>query len=180
MKPEDVELLANLDSKLAVVRDRTRSVALRYTTGFFLYGEGGMGKSYAVLTELDRLNADYKLHNSRMTGRGLFDALCDFPDSIHVLEDMEALFDDRMAQGVLRSALWGQAKDDRPVRHRHLEKPQDRPALPLRGRRHRHLEPPARRPAGVERHRHPHQPHPTARQQRRGGCADAEHRLKRL
>jgi hypothetical protein len=116
MKPEDVKLLANLDSKMAVVRDRTRSVALRYTTGFFLYGEGGVGKSYVVLTELDRLKADHKLHNSRMTGRGLFDALCDFPDSIHVLEDMEALFDDRMAQGVLRSALWGLVKDERPVR----------------------------------------------------------------
>ena len=116
MKPEDVLLLAALDSKMAVVRDRTRSVALRYTTGFFLYGDGGVGKSFAVLNELDRLKADYKLHNSRMTGRGLFDALCDFPESIHVLEDMEAIFDDRMAQGVLRSALWGQVKDDRPVR----------------------------------------------------------------
>jgi hypothetical protein len=65
---------------------------------------------------LDNLEADYKVHNSRMTGRGLFDALCDFPDSVHVLEDMEALFDDRMAQGVLRSALWGQVRDGRPVR----------------------------------------------------------------
>jgi hypothetical protein len=116
MKPEDVKLLAELDSKMAVVRDRTRSVALHYTTGFFLYGDGGLGKSYAVLTELDRLKADYKLHNSRMTGRGLFDALSDFPESVHVLEDMEAIFTDRMAQGVLRSALWGQVKDDRPVR----------------------------------------------------------------
>ena len=116
MKPEDVKLLAELDSKMAVIRDRTRSVALRYTTGFYLYGSGGVGKSFAVLNELERLKTDYKLHNSRMTGRGLFDALCDFPESVHVLEDMEVIFDDRMAQGVLRSALWGQVKDDRPLR----------------------------------------------------------------
>jgi hypothetical protein len=116
MEPQDVKLLAQLDSKMAIVRDRTRSVALGYTTGFFLYGDGGVGKSFAVLSELERLQADFKLHNSRMTGRGLFDALYDFPESIHVLEDMEAIFDDRMAQGVLRSALWGQVKDDCPVR----------------------------------------------------------------
>lgn len=116
MKPEDLKLLAELDSKMAVVRDRTRSVARLYTTGFYLYGSGGVGKSFAVLSELDRLKADYRLHNSRMTGRGLFDALCDCPDSIHVLEDMEALFADRMAQGVLRSALWGQVKAGKPVR----------------------------------------------------------------
>ena len=108
---EDRKQLATLDAKMAVVRDRTRSVAKRYTTGFFLYGPGGCGKSYAVLGELDKLKSDYKLHNSRMTGRGLFDALDEFPDSIHVCEDMEQLVEDRMAQGVLRSALWGQERD---------------------------------------------------------------------
>src|SRR5947208_2683085 len=107
MKPEDVTLLAELDSKMAVIRDRTRSVALRYTTEFYLYGVGGVGKSFVVLNELERLKTDYKLHNSRMTGRGLFDALCEFPESVHVLEDIKAIFEDRMAQGVLRSALWG-------------------------------------------------------------------------
>jgi hypothetical protein len=116
MTAEDIKLLGELDSKMAVVRDRTRSVVLGYTTGFYLYGDGGVGKSYAVLSELDKLEANYKVYNSRMTGRGLFDALCEFPDSIHVLEDMEALFDDRMAQGVLRSALWGQVKDGKPLR----------------------------------------------------------------
>jgi hypothetical protein len=34
-----------------------------------------------------------------------------FPDSIHVLEDMEQITRDRGAQGVLRSALWGQRVD---------------------------------------------------------------------
>jgi hypothetical protein len=107
----DQALLEQLDGKLMVVRDRVKSIAFRYTTGFLLYGEGGQCKSYTVIQELERLRVDYKHHNSRMTGRGLFDVLCIYPDSVHLLEDMESLFRDTMAQGVLRSALWGQEKD---------------------------------------------------------------------
>jgi hypothetical protein len=47
-----------------------------------------------------------------MTGRGLFDALQDAPDAIHVLEDMENLLRDNGALGVLRSALWSQSGKD--------------------------------------------------------------------
>ena len=100
MTAEDVKHLKDLDAKMAIVRDRTGSVALRYTTGFFLYGEGGVGKSYSVIHELERLKVDYKIHNSRMTGRGLFDVLAKHPDSTHVL----------------RSALWGQVKDGKQQR----------------------------------------------------------------
>ena len=46
-----------------------------------------------------------------MTGRGLYNALEKFPDSFHVLEDMEQITRDRGAQGVLRSALWGQRRE---------------------------------------------------------------------
>jgi hypothetical protein len=38
-------------------------------------------------------------------------ALQKFPDSVHVLEDMGQIFRDRGAQGVLRSALWGQRRE---------------------------------------------------------------------
>ncbi len=116
LSAEDRAHLATLEAKMVIVRDRTRSVALRLTTGFFLHGTGGIGKSFVVLGELDRLGADYKLWNSRMTGWGLFNVLKEFPDSIHVLEDMERIFRDTMAQGVLRSALWGQKKDGEMVR----------------------------------------------------------------
>jgi hypothetical protein len=116
LSAEDKDLLEVLEGKFAIVRDRTRSVAHRYTTGFFLYGTGGIGKSYSVLSELDRQKVDYRLHNSRMTGRGLYDSLAEAPDTIHVLEDMEGIYQDKNAQGVLRSALWGQAKGGRMER----------------------------------------------------------------
>ena len=80
----DRKQVAALETKFQLVRDYTGEVASGYTTGLYLFGEGGIGKSHAVIRELDRLKSDYRLFNSRMTGRGLFNALERFPDSIHV------------------------------------------------------------------------------------------------
>lgn len=109
LSAEDRKHLESLEGKLQIVRDRTRSVARDYRSGLHLWGEGGIGKSYSVLSELDMLKADYVLNNSRLTGRALFDLLLEYPDQIHVIEDCEPLFADRNACGVLRSALWGQS-----------------------------------------------------------------------
>jgi len=108
----DVALLASLEHKLQLVRDRTQGVAEGYQTGFHLWGPGGTSKSYTVEETLRMLGASYKLTNGRLTGRGLFDVLRDFPDAVHVIEDAEPLFHDKHAFGVLRSALWGQAGPD--------------------------------------------------------------------
>jgi hypothetical protein len=111
----DEGALASLDRKLQLVRDRVTAVARDYQTGLYIYGTGGIGKSYTILQHLDRLETTYKLFNSRMTARGLFRALGKAPDATHVLEDMERLTNDRDAQGVLRSALWAQPGRDRVV-----------------------------------------------------------------
>jgi hypothetical protein len=108
LSPSDQKHLETLEGKVQIIRDRTRSVALGYRTGMYLWGEGGIGKSYSVISTLDQLNADYLLNNSRLTGRGLFDLLREYPAKLHLLEDCEPLFGDRHALGVLRSALWGQ------------------------------------------------------------------------
>jgi hypothetical protein len=104
----DQKHLETLECKLQVIRDRTRSVALGYRTGMYLWGEGGIGKSYAVISTLEGDKVDYLLHNSRLTGRGLFDLLMEFPGKVHLLEDCEPLLSDKNALGVLRSAYWGQ------------------------------------------------------------------------
>jgi hypothetical protein len=108
---EDEVHLASLEAKLQLVRDRIKGVVRGYGTGLFLYGIGGIGKSYTVIRELENLQANYKLFNSRMTGRGLYNALEKFPDAVHLLEDIEQLQRDSGAQGVLRSAFWAQRKD---------------------------------------------------------------------
>src|SRR5271167_1948772 len=111
----DKEALGTLEKKLHLVRDHVTAVGKGYKTGYYLYGYGGMGKSYTVLRHLESLDVPYQLFNSRMTAKGLFLALLKAPDAIHVLEDMERLTKDPDAQGVLRSALWAQPGHDRVV-----------------------------------------------------------------
>jgi hypothetical protein len=113
---EDRERLDQFEARLQLVRDRTRGVAEGWATGLYLWGEGGISKSFTVLEELGRLKVAYRLTNSRLTGRGLFDLLSDHPDRVHVLEDRERLCRDPNAAGVLRSALWGQ-KGKLPRQH---------------------------------------------------------------
>lgn len=104
---KDAALLESLDNKLQVVRDRVRGVALGYQTGFYLFGSGGTSKSYTVEETLQQMGTPYKLTNSRLTAKGLFKLLRDFPDAVHVLEDCESMFRDATTANVLRSALWG-------------------------------------------------------------------------
>jgi hypothetical protein len=108
LSPEDQEHLGALEAKFQILRDRTRGVVRGYRTGLHIYGPGGIGKSFSVISTLETLNADYVLTNSRLTGRGLFDLLMEYPTQIHLLEDCEPIFRDKNACGVLRSALWGQ------------------------------------------------------------------------
>ena len=100
--------LASLEQKLQLIRDRVQGVAEGYTNGMYLWGEGGISKSFTVEETLKRLRKPFKFSNSRLTAKGLFDLLRDYPDVVHVLEDMETLFSDKNAFGVLQSALWGQ------------------------------------------------------------------------
>jgi hypothetical protein len=109
---DDEMNLASYEGKLTLIRDYVRGVVLRFATGFFLCGNGGISKSHTVLNELEKLGADYKLFNSRMSGRGLFQALAEYPNTTHVLEDMERIVGDKDTQGVLRSALWSQRGED--------------------------------------------------------------------
>jgi hypothetical protein len=99
--------LDSLEAKLQLIRDRVRGVATGWSTGFYLWGDGGVSKTYTVEDMLKRLKVGYKLTNSRLTGKGLFELLRDFPDIIHVLDDLETMLLDKNSHGVLRSALWG-------------------------------------------------------------------------
>ncbi len=111
----DAMALAALERKSHLVRDLVTAVAKGYKTGLYLYGNGGLGKSYTVLTHLDQLKVRYRLYNSRMTAKGLFLALSGAKNLIHVMEDMERITKDADAQGVLRSALGTQPGRNRVV-----------------------------------------------------------------
>jgi len=108
--------LDKLESRFTLIRDAVQGVAKSYHTGLFLHGEGGTGKSYTVMEHLRKLKVAYKLHNSRLTARGLVAELQSAPAVIHLIEDAETLLDDKKTFGVLRSALWcnGPAAKQRP------------------------------------------------------------------
>lgn len=106
---------ATHEKKQNVIRDRVMAIYRGYQNGFYLYGPGGVGKSYTVLSYLEFLDAPYKLFNTRMTAKGLFLALAAAPDAIHVVEDVERMMKDPDAQGVLRSAMWAQPGHPRMV-----------------------------------------------------------------
>jgi hypothetical protein len=112
---QDQEALTSLDHKMELVTTRVESVVRGYATGYYLFGTGGLGKSYTIYRKLNDLQCDFRTFNSRMTGAGLFEALCDSPQAVHVLEDMERLMYDHYAQGILRSALWSQSGQGRVV-----------------------------------------------------------------
>ncbi len=109
MNLEDAENLERLEKKLALIRDRVRSVAFRYNTGFFLHGDGGTGKSFVVQGELESLDTRWIRHNASMSAPGLFEMLHDLPEHTHLFEDMEPLLKNQTAVGYLRSATWGDA-----------------------------------------------------------------------
>ena len=107
----DERLLAEMEKKIQVLRDYTVGVVQGFYTGLYVYGPGGTSKSYTIHQVLRDQQAHYVLHNSRLTGQTLFQALAEAPDAVHLIEDMEALFSQKNALGVLRSALWGQRAD---------------------------------------------------------------------
>ena len=103
LSEQDRAHLEGYEKKMQLVRDRTVQVARRWATGLFLWGEGGIGKSYELEETLKAEDANWLPSNSRVTGRGLFDLLFKLPDTIHVIEDAEQMLRDRAAVGVLRS-----------------------------------------------------------------------------
>jgi hypothetical protein len=108
-KPQgSADPLVRLESKLDDIRDGVEAIVKGGSFGFYLWGNGGTSKSYTVLEELRRLEANVQYYNSRLTALRLAQLLDAHKSAIFLLEDMERITADKDAQGVLRSALWGQ------------------------------------------------------------------------
>ncbi len=104
--PDTDSHLAEFDELAQVIRDRVNQIVNGTLQGLLLWGEGGTGKSFAVFEALKERKADYKMLNSQVTAKGLFEHLKENPEEIVVMEDAEPLFYDRKTAGILRSALF--------------------------------------------------------------------------
>ena len=107
LQRRDRELLAGLERKLQVLRDRVAGVAKGYQAGCVITGRGGTSKSYTIIETLEGLGVPYRLLNTHLTPRGLFDELTLSPSAIHVIEDAEEVLHNRGSLSLLRSATWG-------------------------------------------------------------------------
>jgi hypothetical protein len=109
-----------LAKKMDQIRDAVSNVVSGHRNGLILTGEGGSGKSYLILAELEKYE-DIELHHhqGRLSARALFDTLkahCNETD-IHLVEDCESMFADKLWSGVMRNALWSQNRRLHPTRH---------------------------------------------------------------
>lgn len=109
--------LASLEQKFQLVRDYVTKVVRGFSPGLFVWGSGGIGKSYTVVRQLDALGANHQVLNSRVTGWGLICHLEKYPGHVTLIEDAESMYRDPRAIGVLRSALDCQRRegDEGPI-----------------------------------------------------------------
>jgi hypothetical protein len=127
----DWDLLASYKQKTQGVKDLTLAVLKGTHTGLLLFGSGGNGKSYSVretltergMREITPMEAQaaqegeepkifgfdtFIVHQGRVTPKGLVKEMAAFPNSLHLVEDAETMFDDKNCWGVLRMALHSQ------------------------------------------------------------------------
>lgn len=105
---EDRAHLASLKDKNRAIRDRVTLCAEGFGNGVYIWGEGGIGKSFGVINTLTDLKKPFVLHNTRLSAPAFFQSLEKHPKDVHVVEDVENIFTDRTNMNLLRSALWGQ------------------------------------------------------------------------
>ncbi len=117
MTAYEKQCLASMEAKFDIIRDNVSKVVNGIDTGFFLTGEGGVGKSFCVLECLKETNKHYEHIQGRVSAKGLYDTLQSSPSSVHLIEDAESMFSDKLWTGVLRNALWSQDRGLHSVRN---------------------------------------------------------------
>jgi hypothetical protein len=100
-----VSPLENLHRQQSLIKDRIRAVVHREANGVYLHGRPGSSKTYLVRTTLDSLDQRYGYSNGHLTPVGLFDLLKENPQSVIVLDDVSAIFEQPKALQILLAAL---------------------------------------------------------------------------
>ena len=97
--------LENLHRQQSLIKDRIRAVVYREANGVYLHGRPGSSKTYLVRTTLDSLDQRYAYSNGHLTPVGLFDLIEENPQSVIVLDDVSAIFEQPKALQILLAAL---------------------------------------------------------------------------
>ncbi len=105
------EHLNNARKRQQLLRDLVTGVASGLYTGLLVYGRGGIGKSFIVDDQLQRLGRSHQKVNSHITPLALYEELERYRNEIIVLEDCESILKSPVALGILRSATFPSEKD---------------------------------------------------------------------
>jgi len=99
------QLRDKLEKDVIVLKTNVRGVAQGYTTAFFCWGPGGLGKTHHITQELDDILGNAWVHHTAYsTPKALFDSLASAPTAIHLFEDCERLYKQDIAASILRAA----------------------------------------------------------------------------
>lgn len=100
-----VSALTTLRRQQSLIKDRIRAVVHREANGVYLHGRPGSSKTYLVRTTLEALGQRYAYSNGHLTPVGLFDLMEENPQSVVVLDDVSAIFEQPKALQILLAAL---------------------------------------------------------------------------
>ena len=117
-KAEIDPVLAELEKRLALVRDRVLGVAEHGHAGFYLYGRPGTAKTHTVRTTLERLGVRYVYQNGHITPLGLFEMLEANNEATIVLDDVAPVFRQPAAKNILLAALGSQPNGVRVINYK--------------------------------------------------------------
>lgn len=113
--------LARFDELRKMLRDRVRSVALKYQVAAYIVGRPGTGKTYTVMETLRQLEADkqfqvsYTMKNAKVTAPGLWRLFSDYRESTVVLDDVPSIVTEKTAQAILIAGLGGEPGTPRKI-----------------------------------------------------------------
>jgi hypothetical protein len=113
--------LISFEKKLTMIRTLVDSVALKYSPGFFLYGSGGIGKTFTVTDQLQENGLPWQMLNGDLTAAGLFDFMSIYRDQVLVLDDMEFLLSNKVAVSYLRAATWGNRTVTKTIKNKRFK-----------------------------------------------------------
>jgi hypothetical protein len=116
LSEEDQVALTEFDKRSQALRDLVVGCVRGAHVGAHIDGPPGVSKSYTILDTLNRLKAQYFVHQ-RISAQPLFYELKKHPGAVHVIEDCEGIFKHQSARTLLRSALGGQRIEGHRERH---------------------------------------------------------------
>ena len=99
----------DINKRFEFLKNLTQMVAIGTTPSLIVTGEGGLGKTYTVMSTIKDLDAiegeDYVHFKGYSTARGLYNSLYDNNGKILIFDDCDSVLEDKVALNILKSAL---------------------------------------------------------------------------